>query len=148
MLRVTLIVCGKLKEKYLKEATAEYEKRLSSYVSLKTVELDDGPDMAAEAARILKSISDDMYVITLEIEGTEMGSVDLADRIQDLMTDGRSSICFIIGGSDGLDKSVTDISDMHLSFSRLTFPHQLMRIIFLEQLYRAFRIIRGEPYHK
>lgn len=148
MLRVTLIVCGKLKEKYLKEATAEYEKRLSSYVSLKTVELDDGPDMTAEAARILKSISDDMYVITLEIEGTEMGSVDLADRIQDLMTDGRSSICFIIGGSDGLDKSVTDISDMHLSFSRLTFPHQLMRIIFLEQLYRAFRIIRGEPYHK
>ena len=148
MLRVTLIVCGKLKEKYLKEATAEYEKRLSSYVSLKTVELDDGPDMAAEAARILKSISDDMYVITLEIEGTEMGSVDLADRIQELMTDGRSSICFIIGGSDGLDKSVTDISDMHLSFSRLTFPHQLMRIIFLEQLYRAFRIIRGEPYHK
>ncbi|MBO6147146.1 MAG: 23S rRNA (pseudouridine(1915)-N(3))-methyltransferase RlmH [Lachnospiraceae bacterium] len=148
MLRVTLIVCGKLKEKYLKEATAEYEKRLSSYVSLKTVELDDGPDMAAEAARILKSISDDMYVITLEIEGTEMGSVDLADRIQELMTDGKSSICFIIGGSDGLDKSVTDISDMHLSFSRLTFPHQLMRIIFLEQLYRAFRIIRGEPYHK
>ncbi len=148
MLRVTLIVCGKLKEKYLKEATAEYEKRLSSYVSLKTVELDDGPDRTAEAARILKSISDDMYVITLEIEGTEMGSVDLADRIQDLMTDGRSSICFIIGGSDGLDKSVTDISDMHLSFSRLTFPHQLMRIIFLEQLYRAFRIIRGEPYHK
>ena len=148
MLRVTLIVCGKLKEKYLKEATAEYEKRLSSYVSLKTVELDDGPDRTAEAARILKSISDDMYVITLEIEGTEMGSVDLADRIQELMTDGRSSICFIIGGSDGLDKSVTDISDMHLSFSRLTFPHQLMRIIFLEQLYRAFRIIRGEPYHK
>ena len=148
MLRVTLIVCGKLKEKYLKEATAEYEKRLSSYVSLKTVELDDGPDRTAEAARILKSISDDMYVITLEIEGTEMGSVDLANRIQELMTDGRSSICFIIGGSDGLDKSVTDISDMHLSFSRLTFPHQLMRIIFLEQLYRAFRIIRGEPYHK
>ncbi|MBR1913720.1 MAG: 23S rRNA (pseudouridine(1915)-N(3))-methyltransferase RlmH [Lachnospiraceae bacterium] len=148
MLRVTLIVCGKLKEKYLKEATAEYEKRLSSYVSLKTVELDDGPDRTAEAARILKSISDDMYVITLEIEGTEMGSVDLADRIQELMTDGKSSICFIIGGSDGLDKSVTDISDMHLSFSRLTFPHQLMRIIFLEQLYRAFRIIRGEPYHK
>lgn len=148
MLRVTLIACGRLKERYLRDAASEYGKRLSSYVSLKTVELDDGPDMASEAARILKSIGSDMYVITLEIGGTEMGSVDFADRIQELMTEGKSSICFIIGGSDGLDKSVTDISDMHLSFSRMTFPHQLMRIIFLEQLYRAFRIIKKEPYHK
>ena len=148
MLRVTLIACGRLKERYLRDAASEYEKRLSAYVSLKIIELDDGPDMKAEAARILKSISGDMYVITLEIDGTEMGSVDFADRIQELMTEGKSSICFIIGGSDGLDTSITDISDMHLSFSRMTFPHQLMRIIFLEQLYRAFRIIKKEPYHK
>ncbi|MCR5746726.1 MAG: 23S rRNA (pseudouridine(1915)-N(3))-methyltransferase RlmH [Lachnospiraceae bacterium] len=147
-MHVTLIACGRLKEAYLRDASKEYSKRLSSYITLDIKELDDGPDMASEAARMLRNIKNDMYIITLEINGRQMTSEDFADTFKQLMNEGQSHICFIIGGSDGLDKSITDMADLHLSFSKMTFPHQLMRIIFLEQLYRAFKIIKNEPYHK
>ncbi len=148
MLHVTLIACGKLKESYLRDAAAEYAKRLKTYMNLEVKELADGPDPGAEALRIRQSIPENAYIITLEISGIELSSEEFADNLDRLMTGGVSHICFIIGGSDGLDDSITARADMHLSFSRMTFPHQLMRVIFLEQLYRAFRIIRKEPYHK
>lgn len=148
MLHVTLIACGKLKESFLKDAASEYEKRLKGYVILDIKELVDGPDLKAEASRILQSLPGGAYIITLEIKGREMSSEVFSQCIESLMTDGKSHICFVIGGSDGLDHSVTEKADMHLSFSKMTFPHQLMRIVFLEQLYRAFRIMKGEPYHK
>lgn len=148
MLHVTLIACGRLKERYLRDAVEEYSKRLSGYVKLDIREVADGPDMMSEASRIRQCMDDDAYVITLEIEGKELSSTEFAGEIQAVMNSGRSHICFIIGGSDGIDESVSKMADMHLSFGRMTYPHQLMRVIFLEQLYRAFRIIRGEPYHK
>ena len=148
MLRVTLIACGKLKEKYLKDAVSEYEKRLAAYIRLTVRELADGPDRKAEAVRIEQNIPEDAYFVTLEIEGKALSSEDFAESIKRLMTDGVSHICFCIGGSDGLDDRIRSRADMHLSFSRMTFPHQLMRVIFLEQLYRVFKIIKNEPYHK
>lgn len=148
MLHVTLIACGKLKESYLKAAAAEYEKRLKGYVILDIKELADGPGPEAEASRIFQALPPGAYIITLEIEGREMSSEGFSQCIESLMTEGKSHICFVIGGSDGLDHSVTERADMHLSFSKMTFPHQLMRIVFLEQLYRVFRIMKGEPYHK
>ena len=148
MLHVTLIACGRLKEKYLGDAVAEYKKRLKSYISLEIKELPDGPDPAAEALWIKQALPDGAYIITLEIEGEPLSSEEFAGKIDALMTEGISRICFVIGGSDGLAPDITEKADMHLSFSRMTFPHQLMRVIFLEQLYRVFKIIRKEPYHK
>jgi 23S rRNA (pseudouridine1915-N3)-methyltransferase len=148
MLHVTLIACGRLKEKYLRDAVDEYAKRLTGYVKLDIKEVQDGPDMKSEASRIAQHIEEDAYLITLEIDGKQLSSTEFAGSLQDLMNTGGSHICFIIGGSDGIDASVTKRADMHLSFGRMTYPHQLMRVIFLEQLYRAFRIIKGEPYHK
>ncbi|MCR5773572.1 MAG: 23S rRNA (pseudouridine(1915)-N(3))-methyltransferase RlmH [Lachnospiraceae bacterium] len=148
MLRVTLITCGKLKERYLREAVAEYRKRLAGYALLEEKELDDGPDISAEGARIVKAIPEGAYVITLEIEGKQLTSEAFSETIEQLMTGGISHICFIIGGSDGLADEIKERAGSHISFSRMTFPHQLMRVIFLEQLYRAFKIMKGEPYHK
>ncbi|MBQ9606528.1 MAG: 23S rRNA (pseudouridine(1915)-N(3))-methyltransferase RlmH [Lachnospiraceae bacterium] len=148
MLRVTLISCGRLKERYLRDAVSEYKKRLSGYIYLTEKELDDGPDIKSEAARIIKAIPEGACIMTLEIEGREYTSEGFAEAIDGLMTGGVSHICFIIGGSEGLDKEIKDMAKMHVSFSRMTFPHQLMRVIFLEQLYRAFKIMKGEPYHK
>ena len=148
MLHVTLIACVKLKEKYLKDAVSEYEKRLAAYIRLTVRELADGPDRKAEAVRIEQNIPEYAYFVTLEIEGKALSSEDFAESIKRLMTDGVSHICFCIGGSDGLDDRIRSRADMHLSFSRMTFPHQLMRVIFLEQLYRVFKIIKNEPYHK
>ncbi len=148
MLHVTNITCGKLKEKYLRDACAEYKKRLSGYVELTEKELSDGPDMYAEAERIKKALPDGAFIITLEIEGDEYTSEGFSDKLQDLMNEGISHICFIIGGSDGLSKEIKDLARLHISFSRMTFPHQLIRVILLEQTYRAFRIMKGEPYHK
>ena len=151
---------GKIKEKYLKDAIAEYAKRLGKYCRLEIIEVADEktPDQASEtveegirakeAERILKNIKDDMYVITLEIQGKMLTSEELADKIETLGIQGKSSIAFVIGGSIGLGKAVLDRSDFALSFSRMTFPHQLMRVILLEQIYRGFRIINREPYHK
>lgn len=148
MLRVTVISCGRLKEKYLRDAVSEYKKRLSGYVELIEKELDDGPDMKAEASRIEKALPEGAYVMTLEIEGKEYTSEGFASKIQELMNSGVSHICLVIGGSDGLLQKIKEKADLHISFSRMTFPHQLMRVILLEQVYRAFKIIRGEPYHK
>lgn len=159
-MRITLITVGKIKEKYLRDAIAEYSKRLSRYCKLEIIEVADEktPDQASEAAeenirnkegeRILKHIRDDMYVITLEIGGKMLSSEEFADKINSLGVQGKSSIAFVIGGSIGLGKEVLRRSDYALSFSKMTFPHQLMRVILLEQVYRGYRIINGEPYHK
>lgn len=159
-LKVTLIVVGKIKEKYFKDAVEEYSKRLSRYCRLEIVEVADEktPEQASEAEeekirtkegeRILRHIKEDMYVITLEIAGKSLSSEQMAERIETLGIQGKSSVAFIIGGSIGLGKEVLHRSDFRLSFSRMTFPHQLMRVILLEQIYRSFRIIQGEPYHK
>lgn len=159
-MKITVITVGKIKEKYLKDAIAEYSKRLSKYCKLEIVEVADEktPDNASEvvedairskeAERILKYVKDDAYVITLEIGGKQLSSEELADKIDKLGVQGTSHIIFIIGGSIGLGKEVFAKSDYALSFSKMTFPHQLMRVILLEQVYRSYRIINGEPYHK
>lgn len=159
-MKITIITVGKIKEKYLKEAIAEYSKRLSKYCKLEIVEVADEktPENASEtiengirekeAERILKYIKEDAYIITLEIGGKLLSSEELAEKIEKLGIQGTSHIIFIIGGSIGLGTSVLKKSDYALSFSRMTFPHQLMRVILLEQVYRSYRIINGEPYHK
>lgn len=160
MVKITLITVGKIKEKYLKDAISEYSKRLSRYCKLEIIEVADEktPEQSSEAAdhairdkegeRILKHIRDDMYVITLEIAGKMLTSEEFAKKVEMLGVQGVSSIALIIGGSIGLGKEVLKRSDYALSFSKMTFPHQLMRVILLEQVYRAYRIINGEPYHK
>lgn len=159
-MKITLITVGKIKEKYLKDAIAEYSKRLSRYCKLEIIEVTDEktPDQSSEAVdnairdkegeRILKHIRDDMYVITLEIAGKMLTSEELAGKIENLGIQGNSNIALVIGGSIGLGNEVLKRSDYALSFSKMTFPHQLMRVILLEQVYRSFRIINGEPYHK
>lgn len=159
-MKITVITVGKIKEKYLKDAIAEYSKRLSKYCKLEIIEVDDEktPDHASEvmengirskeAERILKHIKDDAYVITLEINGKQVSSEELADKVDKLGIQGISHIAFVIGGSIGLGEEVLRRSDFALSFSKMTFPHQLMRVILLEQVYRSYRIINGEPYHK
>ena len=159
-MKITDITVGKIKEKYLKDAIAEYSKRLSKYCKLEIVEVADEktPDNASEvvedairskeAERIIKYVKDDAYVITLEIGGKQLSSEELADKIDKIGIQGTSHIIFIIGGSIGLGKEVLQKSNYALSFSKMTFPHQLMRVILLEQVYRSYRIINGEPYHK
>ena len=159
-MKITIVTVGKIKEKYLKDAIAEYSKRLSKYCKLEIIEVADEktPDNASavveeqirskEAERILKYIKEDAYVITLEIHGKQLTSEELADKIERLGVQGTSHIMLIIGGSIGLGEEVLRRSDFALSFSKMTFPHQLMRVILLEQIYRSYRIINGEPYHK
>lgn len=159
-MKITLITVGKIKEKYLKDAIAEYSKRLSRYCKLEIIEVADEktPDQSSEAVdnairdkegeRILKHIRDDMFVITLEIAGKMLTSEELAEKMENLGIQGNSNIVLVIGGSIGLGREVLKRSDYALSFSKMTFPHQLMRVILLEQVYRSFRIINGEPYHK
>ena len=159
-MKITIVTVGKIKEKYLKDAIAEYVKRLGRYCSLTIIETPDEktPDGASpvleeqirreEGNRLLRQIRDDVYVITLEIEGKAMDSVEMARKIESLQVSGTSHIVFVIGGSLGLSIEVRKRADLALSFSRMTFPHQLMRLILLEQIYRSFRIINNEPYHK
>lgn len=159
-MKITVITVGKLKEKYLRDAIAEYSKRLGRYCKLEILEVADEktPDQASETVeesirekegeRLMKYVKDDAFVITLEINGKQLSSEKLAEKINQLGIAGVSHICFIIGGSIGLSKSVMERSDYALSFSKMTFPHQLMRVILLEQIYRSYRIIQGEPYHK
>ena len=159
-MKITLITVGKIKEKYLKDAIAEYSKRLSRYCKLEIIEVADEktPDHASEvveasirakeAERILKYVKDDAYVITLEINGKMLTSEELSEKIDTLGVQGTSHIIFIIGGSIGLGNTVLKRSDYALSFSKMTFPHQLMRVILLEQIYRSFKIMRNESYHK
>ena len=155
-----IITVGKLKEKYLKDGIAEYLKRLQRYATVEIIEVADEqtPDSASEmeelqikakeAQRIQKYIKENSYLIALAIEGTMLTSEQLAERIEQLGISGKSHITMVIGGSLGLDKSILQQADLLLSFSKLTFPHQLMRLILVEQLYRSYRIMKGEPYHK
>lgn len=159
-MKITVIAVGKIKEKYLKDAIAEYGKRLSKYCKLEIIEVPDEktPDNASnvvedsirskEAERILKYFKEDAFVITLEINGKQLTSEELADTIDKLGVQGTSHMIFVIGGSIGLGKEVLARSNFRLSFSKMTFPHQLMRVVLLEQVYRSYRIINGEPYHK
>ena len=159
-MKISVITVGKIKEKYLKDAITEYSKRLSRYCKLEIIEVPDEktPDQASEAVeeairakegeRLLKYIRDDMYVITLEIGGKMLSSEQFAEKIETLGVQGKSSIAFVIGGSIGLGKEVLKRSDFALSFSKMTFPHQLMRVVLLEQVYRGYRIINGEQYDK
>lgn len=159
-MKITIITVGKIKEKYWKEAIAEYEKRLGKYCRLEILEVADEktPDHASEIAenqirdkegvRISRYLRDDAYVIVLAIQGRMLDSVELSDKINTLGIQGKSHIIFVIGGSLGLSDEILARADYQLSFSRMTFPHQLMRVILLEQIYRSYRIIQGEPYHK
>jgi 23S rRNA (pseudouridine1915-N3)-methyltransferase len=151
---------GKLKEKYLSMGIEEYKKRLGRYCTLEIIQLSDEktPDNASaameeaikkkEGERILKVLKEDSYCIALAIEGKLLSSVELADQFEKLFVSGKSHISFVIGGSLGLWDKVLKRADYQLSFSKMTFPHQLMRLILLEQIYRSYRIINNEPYHK
>ena len=149
---IKIIAVGKIKEKYFSDAIDEYLKRLSAYTKISILQVPDEKDSefskSKEAENILKNIKDNEYVITLEINGNKFSSEDFAGFIDRQYISGNSNLTFIIGGSLGLDESVIIRSDYHLSFSDMTFPHQLMRVILLEQIYRAFKINKGEPYHK
>ncbi|MGO0691854.1 23S rRNA (pseudouridine(1915)-N(3))-methyltransferase RlmH, partial [Bacillus paralicheniformis] len=158
-MNISIVAIGKLKEKYLKQGIDEYIKRLSAYAKVDIIELPDekapenlsDQDMKIvkdkEGERILSKISPDAHVIALAIEGKMKSSEELADNMDRLATYGKSKVAFVIGGSLGLSDAVLKRADEKLSFSKMTFPHQLMRLILLEQVYRAFRINRGEPYH-
>lgn len=159
-MKITIITVGKIKEKFYRDAITEYEKRLSRYCKLEMIQVEDEktPDKASEALenaikkkeaeRILKYVREDAYVITLEIQGKMYDSEAFAGKLEQLAIQGISHIQFIIGGSLGLHEDVCARADAAISFSRMTFPHQLMRVILLEQIYRGYRIINGEPYHK
>ena len=159
-MKITLITVGKIKEKYFTDAIAEYAKRLSRYCKLEIVEVADEktPDGASEALenqikekegeRILSKIPDGAYVIALAIEGKQLDSEELAEKMEKWNVNGVSHLIFIIGGSLGLTPKVLNRADFKLSFSKMTFPHQLMRVVLLEQIYRSFRIRNNEPYHK
>jgi len=146
-MNITILCVGKLKEKYWSEAAAEYRKRLSRYCTITVEELkEENPE--AEGQNILKRLKKDTFVITLEIQGNALSSEELSFRLQELALEGKSDITFVIGGSDGLSEEVSRRSDFKLSFSRMTFPHQMIRIFLLEQIYRSFKIMKGETYHK
>ncbi|NLK27922.1 MAG: 23S rRNA (pseudouridine(1915)-N(3))-methyltransferase RlmH [Clostridiales bacterium] len=159
-MKLTVICVGKLKEKYLKMGIEEYAKRLSRYCNLEIIELQDEktPDHASETQeelirkkegeRILKALKEDSYCIALAIEGKMLSSEELAEKIANLGVSGNSHISFLIGGSLGLSQEVLHRADYKLSFSKMTFPHQLMRMILLEQIYRSYRINHNQPYHK
>lgn len=147
---IKIICIGKLKENYLKDAIKEYQKRLSKYTKLEIIELEDISNEKAlkeEAKQIQKHIKPQDYIITLEIEGNQISSEELSKKIETTLIT-NPNITFIIGGSYGLDKEIKEKSNYHLSFSKLTFPHQLFRVLLLEQIYRAFKIINNENYHK
>ncbi len=159
-MNISIITVGKLKEKYLKQGIDEYLKRLSSYAKIEIMEVSDekAPEELSavemeqvkqkEGERILSKLHPDTYVIALAIDGKQKSSEELADSLDKLATYGKSKIAFVIGGSLGLSSEVLQRADERLSFSKMTFPHQLMRLILVEQVYRAYRINRGEPYHK
>ncbi len=157
---IIILTVGKIKEKFYKDALAEYGKRLSKYCKLEIIEVTDEktPENASElvenkikekeAIRLFKYIKEDSYVIALSIQGNAYDSVQFSKRIETLGVQGKSNIIFLIGGSLGLHDTILRRADEKISFSTMTFPHQLMRVILLEQIYRAYRIMNHEPYHK
>ena len=159
-MNIKIIAVGKLKESYWRDAVSEYSKRLNAYCSLEIIEVkesrlpanpsaaDEAAVKAAEGQDILRHINKEDYVITLEIKGKGLSSEQLAEKIEQLALEGKSSLAFVIGGSLGLSPEVSKRADFKLSFSAMTFPHQMMRIVLLEQIYRSFKINRNETYHK
>lgn len=151
---IKIICIGKIKESYLKEAIDDYCRRLSKYIKVKIIELkeenigDKDKILMKERNEIIKKIDKDDYIITLDKDGQMLNSIQLSNRINNLLTEGKSNIVFIIGSSYGVSDDIKKISNLLLSFSLLTFPHQLFRLILLEQLYRGFKIINNEAYHK
>ncbi len=149
---IRIVAVGKIKETYFTQAIQEYTKRLSGYYKLQIVEVPDekcdDKTLEKEADKILRHLKETDYVIALVIKGQKFSSEGLAEKIRQLELEGKSSITFVIGGSLGLSARVIDRADLKLSFSDMTFPHQLMRVILLEQIYRACKINRNEPYHK
>lgn len=150
---IKIITVGQIKEKYLKEAIEEYKKRISKYTNIEIIEVKDEGLVEEEKAKnkeaekINKHISDRDYLITLEIEGQQMTSPDFAKKIDNILIE-NSNIVFIIGGSYGLSDKIKNKAKVHLSFSKMTFPHQLFRVLLLEQIYRAYKINNNESYHK
>lgn len=150
---IKLITVGQIKEKYLKDAIEEYKKRISKYTNIEIIEVKDEGLVEEEKAKnkeaekIIKHISDKDYLITLEIEGNQMTSIDFAKKIDNILIE-NSNIVFIIGGSYGLSDEIKNKAKLHLSFSKMTFPHQLFRVLLLEQIYRAYKINNNESYHK
>ena len=159
-MKITILCVGKIKEKFYRDAIAEYAKRLSRYCKLEIIEVSDEktPDNASdvverqikekEAERMEKYLKDGSFVCALAIDGVQLDSVSLSEKIERLGTEGNSHIIFMIGGSLGMSDTLLKRADMKLSFSKMTFPHQLMRVILLEQIYRSYRIMNKEPYHK
>lgn len=158
-MKISIVCIGKIKEKFYKDAIKEYEKRLSAYSKLNIIEINDEKvkvendseikiAMEKEGRNILSKIKDGQFVVTLEILGKNLSSEELASKMNSLALQGNSDVVFIIGGSYGLSDEVKRRSDLALSFSKMTFPHQLMRVVLVEQIYRAFKIIKKEPYHK
>ncbi len=159
-MNITLVTVGKIKEKFFKAAIDEYSKRLTRYCKLNIIEVPDEktPDNASlkdeeiikdkEGQGILRHLKDNMYVVALDLKGKTLSSEELSGFIKNLEVRGDSNTAFIIGGSLGLSKEVLSRANYKLCFSKMTFPHQLMRVILLEQIYRGYRIMKGEPYHK
>lgn len=159
-MNITILCVGRLTEEFFEDAVEEYKKRLSKYVNFKIVEVKDEKTKEnatiqeinlvkdKEGKRILEKINKNSYIVTLEINGKQKSSEEFAEFFKNAMVSGKSDITFIIGGSLGLSDEVLKVSDHALSFSKMTFPHQLMRVILSEQIYRAYRIINNEPYHK
>ena len=150
---IKIICVGKVKEKYLRDAISDYEKRISKYYKIDIIEVNDS-NMKEEAIKIKQHIKSNDYVITLEIEGNMLTSIELANKIDKIFITNpyfmvrNEENTFIVGGSDGLDKSIKEISNYKLSFSKFTFPHQLFRVVLLEQIYRSCKILNNETYHK
>ena len=157
-MKINIITVGKIKEKYLKDAIDEYKKRLSKFCSLNIIEVNESVAKVENDSNIKKSLEEEAqsiiskirseYVIVLDIDGKEFSTIEVSEKIKEITLKGVSEISFIIGGSYGLDNSIKKRADFRLSFSKLTFPHQLFRVILLEQIYRVFKIINNEPYHK
>ena len=159
-MNIKIIAVGKLKENYWRDAVSEYSKRLGAYCSLEIIEVresrlranpspaDEEAVKNAEGGDILRHINKEDYVITLEIKGKELSSEQLAEKIDRLGLEGKSNLAFVIGGSLGLSPEVSSRADFRLSFSAMTFQHQMMRVVLLEQIYRSFKINRNETYHK
>lgn len=144
---IKIIAVGSLKEKYLKSMVEDYYKRITKYHKIELIEVKDS-NITKEKDEILKKINKNDYIISLDIYGREYNSIEFKDHLESLFNNGKSNITFIIGGSDGIDDKIKSLSNELISFSKLTFPHGLFRAILLEQIYRSFKIMNNESYHK
>ncbi len=147
-MKVTVLAVGKIKEAYMRQAIADYSKRISRYCRLEIREAAEEPSVAQEGDSLLRMLPDNAYVIALDLQGKTLNSLEFASFLDRAMTGGTSHFVLVIGGSDGLDPRVLERADFRFCLSRLTFPHQLARLLILEQWYRAMKINHGEKYHK